>query len=95
MAYFRNADELRGLVVQSLSDFRRPDLTEFHRYDEIPSPPEPYIGHPYTLLKTESLVGRRQELRRLADWTGNPGSDVYQARVFTVVAIDGMGRGPA
>ena len=72
--------------------YRERDVTAFHYVSDIPKPPEIYIAHPYTLLQTRDLVGRQQELNLLTDWVAKPGSDVYQARIFNIVAIGGMGK---
>jgi tetratricopeptide (TPR) repeat protein len=90
--FFKSPDELLALVIQSLSEFRQPDLTKFHYVSDIPEPPEPFIAHPYTLLQTHRLVGRRPELNLLTDWVAKPGSDVYRARILNVVAVGGMGK---
>ena len=54
--------------------------------------PEPYVAHPYTLLQTSGLVGRRMELDLLWDWVANPGCQVHRARILSIVAIGGMGK---
>jgi len=38
------------------------------------------------------LIGRQNELNLLTDWVAEPHSAVYQARIFNVVAIGGMGK---
>ncbi|MEM7427491.1 MAG: DUF4062 domain-containing protein [Pseudomonadota bacterium] len=58
----------------------------------LPSPPEPYVAHTYTLLQTAGVVGRAKELQILNDWVGSPSSDHYAARLLAVVAIGGMGK---
>jgi len=60
--------------------------------ETLPALPEPYIAHPYTLLQTRKLIGRREELNLLTDWVTQPQSAVYQARILNVVAIGGMGK---
>jgi tetratricopeptide (TPR) repeat protein len=92
VAFFKSPDELLALVIQSLSELRRPDLTTFHYVSDIPEPPEAFIAHPYTLLQTHRLVGRQPELNLLTDWVAKPGSDVYKARILNVVAVGGMGK---
>ncbi|HLM57321.1 MAG TPA: DUF4062 domain-containing protein [Pyrinomonadaceae bacterium] len=89
---FKSPDELLALVIQSLSEFRQPDLTTFHYVSDIPEPPEPFIAHPYTLLQTHRLVGRQPELNLLTDWVAKPASKVYRARILNVVAVGGMGK---
>ncbi len=92
VGFFKSPDELLALVIQSLSEFRRPDLTKFHYISDIPEPPEAFIAHPYTLLQTHRLVGRQPELGLLTDWVAKPGSEVYKARILNVVAVGGMGK---
>src|SRR5436305_2301345 len=89
--FFTSPADLRAHVINSLSQFRRPNLTAFHYVSDIPAPPEPYIAHPYTLLQT-NLVGRQAELNLLTDWVTKSGSKVYQARILNIVAIGGMGK---
>jgi tetratricopeptide (TPR) repeat protein len=50
------------------------------------------VAHPYTLLQTQGLVGRRGELDLLTDWAARPDAAAYWARVLSVVAIGGMGK---
>jgi len=90
--FFKSSAELRANVIDSLSHFRERKETEFHYVSDIPKPPEIYIAHPYTLLQTRDLIGRQTELNQLTDWVAEPGSAVYQARIFNVVAIGGMGK---
>jgi tetratricopeptide (TPR) repeat protein len=90
--FFKSPAELQAQVINSLSYYRQPDLTAFHYVSDIPSPPEPYIAHPYTLLQTQNLVGRQAELNLLTDWVAKPGSVLYQARILNIVAIGGMGK---
>src|SRR5579863_6476931 len=90
--FFKSPEELHSQVINSLSYYRQPDLTAFHYVSDIPAPPEPYIAHPYTLLQTHTLVGRQAELNQLTDWVAKPSSEVYQARVLSVVAMGGMGK---
>lgn len=65
--FFTSPADLRAHVINSLSQLRQPNLTAFHYISDIPAPPEPYIAHPYTLLQTQSLVGRQTELNLLTD----------------------------
>jgi hypothetical protein len=89
--FFKSSAELQAEVIDSLSKLRQPNLISFHYISDIPTPPEPYIAHPYTLLQT-SLVGRQAELNLLTDWVTKPGSNLYQARILSIVAIGGMGK---
>jgi tetratricopeptide (TPR) repeat protein len=92
VASFKSPADLRALVIQSLVEYREPDLTKFHYVSDIPEPPEPFIAHPYTLLQTHRLVGRQPELNLLTDWVAKPDADVYRARILNVVAVGGMGK---
>jgi hypothetical protein len=58
----------------------------------IPTPPEPYIAHPYVLLHTNQVVGRQAELNLMTDWVANPRARVHAARMLHFVAIGGMGK---
>src|SRR5713226_1018537 len=66
--FFKSPADLRADVIDSLSDHRITDLTAFHYVSDIPAPPEEYIAHPYTLLQTQTLIGRQSELKVLTDW---------------------------
>src|SRR6266699_1274715 len=90
--FFTSAADLRAHVINSLSRYRQPDLTAFHYVSDIPTPPEPYIAHPYTLSQTKALVGRQAALNLLTDWVTTPTSNVYHARILNIVAIGGMGK---
>ncbi len=90
--YFKSPADLRAQVITRLSSYRRPDLTTFHYVGDIPEPPEAYIAHPYTLLRTRRLVGRREELDRLTDWVTKRQEEVYWNRILNVVAIGGVGK---
>lgn len=100
--FYKNKEELRGLVLQSLTEHKagldreeeaptaKKAAQQFNRLTAIPNRPEPYIAHPYTLLQTRGLVGRKTELELLTDWITKPQrSDV---RIFNIVAIGGMGK---
>lgn len=90
--FFKSPAELRANVIDSLSQYNEHDETALHYVSEIPAPPEIYVAHPYTLLQPYGLVGRLQELDLLTDWVTKQGSDVYQAHIFNIVAIGGMGK---
>jgi tetratricopeptide (TPR) repeat protein len=93
--FFKSPTDLRAYVINSLSQLRKPDLTAFHYVSDIPTPPEVYIAHPYTLLQTHRLIGRQAELNSLTDWVVG-GRDVpwnvSTARILNIVAIGGMGK---
>jgi tetratricopeptide (TPR) repeat protein len=103
--FFRSPKDLRAQVVEALTalakeldaaaaggDATAAVVAKLHRRTSIPSPPEPYIAHPYTLLQSRELVGRQAELNALTDWVANPASAAFAARVFCFVAIGGMGK---
>jgi len=91
VAEFRSAEELRGHVIDSLARFRMSEPTAFQYMVDVPTPPEPYIAHQYS-LQARSLIGRKAELDLLTDWVSNPNSDTYDARIFNVVAMGGVGK---
>jgi tetratricopeptide (TPR) repeat protein len=103
-AYFKSADDLRGCVVEALTvlgkkldadevgDSIESVVAKLHRKSVIPTPPDSYIAHPYTLLQSRNLIGRQAELNDLTDWVANPNSEAFNARIFCLVAIGGMGK---
>lgn len=91
--FFKSPTDLRAHVINSLSKLSQPDaLQALHYVSEIPTPPQPFIAHPYTLLQTRQLVGRQFELSLLTDWVSRSQQPLYQARILSVVAIGGMGK---
>jgi tetratricopeptide (TPR) repeat protein len=107
LEFFKNPEDLRGLVVHSLGEIKkqldagRTDQTgppisaeiakSLHHVSEIPQPPEPYIAHPYTLLRVRRLIGRENELDLLtARMTGR--APFREIRIFSIVGIGGMGK---
>jgi tetratricopeptide (TPR) repeat protein len=102
--FFNSPEELRTLVVSGIADAKaklkesklseqtKPGTGEFHYVSNIPTPPEAYIAHPYTLLQTHGLVGRQPELNLLTNWVSKPDSDIYKAHILSIVAIGGMGK---
>jgi tetratricopeptide (TPR) repeat protein len=90
--FFKSPDELLALVIQTLSEQRKPDLTTFHYVSDIPASPKAFIAHPYTLLQTHRLVGRQPELSLLTDWVAKSASEVYKARILNIVAVGGLGK---
>ena len=97
---FKSPVELRSHIIQSLGAL----LTEeeaaqqekrapsFHPPNLIPTAPAPYIAHPYSLLQTREVVGRRAELNLLTDWVTGNQTVPRDVRLFNVVAIGGMGK---
>jgi hypothetical protein len=99
VGFFDSADDLKAQVIQALVPYRESDLTTFHYVSDIPTPPEMYIAHPYTLLQTHSLIGRQSELRLLTDWItgkelelGGHKALADSVRVMSVIASGGMGK---
>lgn len=97
--FFRTPAELRANVIDSLSHHRQKDLTAFHYVSDIPTPPEVYIAHPYTLLQTHTLIGRQKELKILTDWISGKELEfdgkkapADSVRIMSVIAIGGMGK---
>ncbi len=90
--FFKSPADLRGDIINSLSRYRKSDVTQFHYISDIPASPGPYVAHPYVLLQTRNLVGRQSELNLLTDWVAKPTAESYQARVLCIVAIGGMGK---
>jgi tetratricopeptide (TPR) repeat protein/transcriptional regulator with XRE-family HTH domain len=58
---------------------------------DMPPPPVPSIAHPYTLLQTGDLIGRRQELNFFARWVAEPEAAGH-ASLLIVTAIGGAGK---
>jgi hypothetical protein len=89
---FRSPDDLRAEIISALAAYRQDDATKLHYISDIPTPPEPWVAHPYTLLGNRPLVGRRDELNLLTDWVARPSSELHRARLLVLVAIGGMGK---
>ncbi|MGA2135965.1 MAG: DUF4062 domain-containing protein [Bryobacteraceae bacterium] len=86
--FFKSVEGLRSDVIDALSRLREPNPTpSFHYVSDIPTPPEVYVAHPYTLLQTGRLIGRQPELNELTEWATKSGKPI-----FSVVAIGGMGK---
>jgi len=86
--FFKSADDLRGQVIHSLVPYRVADLGNVQARHHIPLPPESYVAHPYTLLQTGQVIGRKKELSMLNDWAAQPEGAAFQF----VVAMGGMGK---
>ena len=81
--FFKNPEDLRGLVFQILIELKKQfdDTTTYmrifgevlsrnlHYVSAVPNKPEPYIAHPYTLLQVKGLIGRKAELDMLTEMT--------------------------
>ncbi|MFY0629555.1 MAG: DUF4062 domain-containing protein [Flavobacteriaceae bacterium] len=100
--FFESPENLKGLVIQSLSELKK-KLEEkneekegqgevwaksLHYTSEIPTKPEAFVAHPYTLLQVKGLIGRKRELEMLTDWITKPTG----ISIFNIVAIGGMGK---
>jgi tetratricopeptide (TPR) repeat protein len=100
--FFTTPDSLRAHLMQSLSALQRkldgetPSdavVASLHYISDIPEAPEPYIAHPYTLMETHRLIGRKGELELLTDWaTGVGPGAVSNTRVLSTIAVGGMGK---
>ncbi|MBN8638555.1 MAG: DUF4062 domain-containing protein [Anaerolineae bacterium] len=91
--FFKSPDELRTHVIASLAPHRVSDPARtIHPPSDIPTPPEEYIAHRYSLLSTSDFIGRAAELNLLTDWITRPTTAIGQARILNIVAIGGMGK---
>src|SRR5262249_32275984 len=50
--FFKSPDDLRAQVIHALTALKQPEAPALHFVSDIPTPPEVYIAHPYTLLQT-------------------------------------------
>ena len=99
-AEFKSPEDLRGLVIHALAELEKQQEESagekkppsFHPPNLIPTAPAPYIAHPYSVLQTRKVVGRREELQWLTDWVTTNTSVSRDVRLFSVVAIGGMGK---
>lgn len=97
---FKSPVELRSHIIQSLGALLKEQeaasqekrAPSFHPPNVIPAAPAPYIAHPYSLLQTREVVGRRDELNLLTDWVTTNKQVPRDVRLFNVVAIGGMGK---
>jgi tetratricopeptide (TPR) repeat protein len=94
---FTSPDDLRAKLFQHLPKFNErtkiaPTDAKPTRAFPTPAPPEPYVVHRYTLLQTNQLIGRREELALLNSWVSGTGGPLTQARILCLVAIGGMGK---
>ncbi len=80
---------LRRALVNQLAQTHHATVERLHYVRKIPSPPTPYIAHPYTLLPAAKLAGRQAQLDLLSEWITDKGNPF---RVMSVVAIGGMGK---
>jgi tetratricopeptide (TPR) repeat protein len=99
-AEFKSPEDLRGHAIHALAILEKAQEESsgekkppsLHPPNLIPTAPAPYIAHPYLLLQTREVVGRRAELHQLTDWVTANATVPRDVRLFTVVAIGGMGK---
>jgi tetratricopeptide (TPR) repeat protein len=99
-AEFKSPEDLRGLVIHALAELEKQQEEStvekkplsLHPPNLIPTAPAPYIAHPYSLLQTREVIGRRAELHQLTDWVTANQIVPRDVRLFNVVAIGGMGK---
>jgi len=97
---FKSAEDLRSQVIDALSHWKqeqqRPSNEKpahsLHSPSHIPQAPKPYVAHPYVLLQTKNVIGRREELNELTDWITKNKNVPADTRIFSVIAIGGMGK---
>jgi hypothetical protein len=92
-AEFSSAEQLMTLVIQSLADERDRLSVKNEKKawrSTFPRPPEPWAVHPYTLMQTDSLIGRQSELAVLDAWIQGP-----ENPILVLHAIGGMGKSAA
>lgn len=104
VAFFKSPEDLRGLVIHSLGELKmgleegeetkedqgKKWAKSLHYTSGIPSKPEAYVAHPYTLLQVKGLIGRKRELEILTDWITQKSND--HISIFNIIAIGGMGK---
>jgi hypothetical protein len=90
--FFTSPADFRAQAINSLSRIAMRQSVSLHRASIIPEPPAPYIAHPYTLLESNGLFGRKTELELLTAWLTNRRSDLKLTRLLALVAIGGMGK---
>lgn len=86
---FSTPSQLRAALIDRLAALRDLKLESLHYVGAIPTPPEVYIAHPYTLLPSSQMIGRRMQLEVLSDWITERD---HKVRLMNVVAIGGMGK---
>jgi tetratricopeptide (TPR) repeat protein len=99
-AEFKSPIELRGQIVEALvALFEREGAShtdsppvKLHAQTGIPKTPTRYIAHPYTLLQTKDVRGRKTELKILTDWVTINEYVPAGVKVLSVVAFGGMGK---
>lgn len=98
VSFFTSPENLRSKAIHSLGkeakklEGARFSVARESDIRDIPLPPEEYIAHPYLLLQTPELIGRRKELDVLNQWVSEPESDIYGRNIFSFVAIGGLGK---
>src|ERR1051325_883626 len=92
VGFFNSPNDLKAQVIDALARLRKPGVTTFHYVSDVPALAEAVIAHPYTLLQTHTLIGRRAEVSVLTDWVSKREEQVYYARIMNIIAIGGMGK---
>lgn len=91
--FFKSADDLGGRIVNALSFHRAaPADAGFHFVAEIPSPPQTYVAHRYSLLESSHVVGRARELDLLTRWIRRSDAELQAVRILVITAMGGMGK---
>lgn len=90
--FFTSPADFRAQAINSLSRINMRQTVNLHRPSVIPEPPIPYVAHPYTLLESHGLFGRKNELDLLTAWLTGRRSELKLTRVMMMVAIGGMGK---
>ncbi len=92
---FHSVANLRAQIITTLAQFRQSQHINAWQIKNVPTPPTPFIAHPYTLLQTGELIGRQDELDLLTSWItgqGSSSSEVKDVRIMNVIALGGMGK---
>lgn len=93
VGFFQTQQEFREALLTAIPQPRE-DMMEDAKptLTTIPIPPAPYIPHPYTLLQTRKLIGRKNEFKLLDTWFEKKSADIQGRHVFALIAIGGMGK---
>ncbi|AUC93935.1 hypothetical protein CWS35_06235 [Bradyrhizobium sp. SK17] len=86
-SYFSNVTHLQLQVEKAFRDHIDVRPKQPVQFTGIPVAPKPYIAHPYSLLESSTLIGRRQELEVLSGWAKDA-----ETPILAVQAMGGMGK---
>ena len=105
---FKSSEDLKALIIDALDGVKwklfdqhsfsaagnRIGTISSSEKKEVdsPAPPNPFVPHPYTLLRTNRLIGRQQELGILDRWATKEDKEFRQAPMCILMAIGGMGK---